>query len=70
MEIKELREHAKHIRANIVKMVATAKSGHPGGSLSAVELLSTIYFTQMDITAENVNSLERDRFVPVSYTHL
>lgn len=63
MEIKELQAHAKHIRRNIVKTVAGAKSGHPGGSLSAVEILTTIYFNQMDISNENVNSLERDRFV-------
>lgn len=63
MEIKELQQHAKQIRKNIVKAVASAKSGHPGGSLSSVEILTTIYFTQMDITKDNVNSLKRDRFV-------
>lgn len=59
----ELQKHALNIRKNIVKMVAQAKSGHPGGSLSGVELLTWLYFNEMDITAENVKSNKRDRFV-------
>lgn len=59
----ELKEHAKHIRENIVKMVSNANSGHPGGSLSAADIFSVLYFEVMDINAENVNSTKRDRFV-------
>ena len=59
----ELKEHAKHIRENIVKMVSNANSGHPGGSLSAADILSVLYFEVMDINEENVNSTKRDRFV-------
>lgn len=53
----------KRMRINIVKMVANANSGHIGGSLSAVELISTLYFNEMNITKENLTNLQRDKFV-------
>ena len=62
-ELDILKGHAVNIRKNIVKMVTEAKSGHPGGSLSSVEIGVALYFTQMDITEENISSLNRDRFV-------
>lgn len=62
-DLENLREHATNIRKNIVKMVTAANSGHPGGSLSAVEIVTSIYFTQMDINQDNVTSNQRDRFV-------
>lgn len=62
-ELEKLQGHANNMRKNIVKMVAEAKSGHPGGSLSSVEILTAIYFTQMDITKDNLESCDRDRFV-------
>lgn len=62
-DLENLREHATNIRKNIVKMVTAAGSGHPGGSLSSVEILTAIYFTQMDINADNLESTARDRFV-------
>lgn len=61
--LTELQAKAIRIRKNIVRMVTSAKSGHPGGSLSSVEILATLYFTQMNITKENVSSDERDKFV-------
>lgn len=54
---------ANNIRKNIVKMVAGASSGHPGGSLSAVELLTALYFGEMNVNPENPHDVERDRFV-------
>lgn len=48
---------------NIVKMVANAASGHPGGSLSAADIMTVLYFEEMDINKENAASIERDRFV-------
>ena len=63
MEIKELKQHANNIRKNIIYMVSNAKSGHPGGSLSGADILTEIYFEQMNINEENVNSTDRDRFV-------
>ena len=62
-ELDILKGHAVNIRKNIVKMVTEAKSGHPGGSLSSVEIGVALYFTQMDINEENISSLNRDRFV-------
>ena len=60
---EDLKGKANNIRKNIVKTVTEAKSGHPGGSLSSVEIATAIYFTQMDITPDNVASTNRDRFV-------
>ena len=58
-----LKKHANSIRKKIVAQVYEAKSGHPGGSLSGADILTEIYFEQMDINNENVNSIDRDRFV-------
>ncbi|MEG0314247.1 MAG: transketolase [Erysipelotrichaceae bacterium] len=76
-QIKELEEIAMRVRRNIIKMVTEAKSGHPGGSLSAVEILVAVYFTQINVTKENLLDLERDKFVlskghasPVLYSTL
>lgn len=62
-DINKLKTHANNIRKNIVKMITTANSGHPGGSLSAVEFMTAIYFTQMDITRDTLETTKRDRFV-------
>lgn len=62
-QVQDLQKHTVNVRKNIVKMVTAAKSGHPGGSLSSVEILLAIYFTQMNISEENIHSCERDRFV-------
>ena len=62
-QLEDLKGKANNIRKNIVKTVTEAKSGHPGGSLSSVEIATAIYFTQMDITPDNVASTNRDRFV-------
>ena len=56
-------DHARNIRKNIVKMVTEAASGHPGGSLSAADILTVLYFNEMDLTKENAGSKDRDRFV-------
>lgn len=63
MELTELKQHANKIRQNILKQVYVAQSGHLGGSFSATDLLTVLYFTQMDINEENVDSTDRDRFV-------
>ena len=63
MKINELKKHANNIRKNSIYMVSNAKSGHPGGSLSGADILTEIYFEQMNINEENLNSIERDRFV-------
>ena len=63
MTNEELKVHAKNIRRNIVTEVYSAKSGHPGGSLSAADILTELYFEHMDINKDNVNTIDRDRFV-------
>lgn len=59
----QLEMHAKEIRKHIVNMVYAAQSGHPGGSLSATDIITYLYFNEMDIHLDNVDSNKRDRFV-------
>jgi len=58
-----LKERAKGIKKDIVRMIAEAGSGHPGGSLSIVEILTVLYFDEMKYNPENPLFPERDRFV-------
>ena len=46
---KGLKDIARNIRKDIVSMIHMSKSGHPGGSLSAVEILTALYFDEMNI---------------------
>lgn len=62
-DIKILEEKANSIRKSIVKMICEAKSGHPGGSLSATDILTTLYFSEMNIDPANPKMENRDRFV-------
>lgn len=61
--LPELEEKAKEIRRTIVEMIYTAKSGHPGGSLSMVEMLVALYYGKMNIEPENPQWEDRDRLV-------
>ena len=61
--IKELEGISNEIRKNIVKQVHSAKSGHPGGSLSIADILTVLYFNQMHIDPKDPNNENRDRFV-------
>lgn len=63
MEVNQLRAHAKNIRKNIIRQVSNAKSGHPGGSLGAADILTVLYFEVMDIDRNNAGTNDRDRFV-------
>ncbi len=63
MDTKELKSVCTKVRRDIINMVADASSGHPGGSLSATELLVGLYFTQMNIDPKNPKMESRDRFV-------
>jgi transketolase len=58
-----LEEKAQAIRRDIVRMVSTAASGHPGGSLSAVEIITSLYFKVMRLDPACPDWPERDRFV-------
>lgn len=61
--IKELEEKTQRFRIEIIKMIYNAQSGHPGGSLSAVDSLTCLYFHQMKIKPENPLWEDRDRFI-------
>src|SRR5215472_7816388 len=60
---QELQAIAKQIRREIVEMITHAKSGHPGGSLSAVEILVTLFFDVMRHDPANPKWPDRDRFI-------
>ena len=54
---------AKELRAEILKMLYACQSGHPGGSLSCVEMLMALYYDVMKIDPKNPKDPNRDRFV-------
>jgi transketolase len=60
---ENLKDAAREMRGHIIRMLASAKSGHPGGSLSSVELLAYLYFHKMMIDPQNPAMPDRDRFV-------
>lgn len=61
--IEELRSLAKTVRGDIVSMLTESCSGHPGGSLSAADILTTLFFGEMNIDPKNPKDADRDRFV-------
>ena len=60
---KQLEEIACKVRIGIIEGVHAAKAGHPGGSLSIAEILTYLYFKEMNIDPENPKAPKRDRFV-------
>ena len=63
MELAELKAVATAMRKDIIEMTAAAKSGHPGGSLSAVDILAVLFFEQMRLDPANPSWPDRDRLV-------
>lgn len=63
IEIKNLEDISKNIRKNIVEMVYSASSGHPGGSLSITDILTVLYFHEMNVNINNPKDEDRDRLV-------
>ncbi|MBM3728328.1 MAG: transketolase [Acidobacteria bacterium] len=61
--VAELQAIARRVRRHIVTMITHAKSGHPGGSLSAVETLVTLYFDVMNHRPQEPKWPDRDRFI-------
>ncbi|OLO27883.1 transketolase [Alkalihalophilus pseudofirmus] len=75
--IQELKEKAIELRKTAVTMIHKAQSGHPGGSLSAADLMAALYFKEMNVDPQNPNWEDRDRFVlskghvaPIQYSAL
>lgn len=62
-EIKRLRNIARILRINTLKMLTIAGSGHPGGSLSSADIIAVLFFYKMKLDPKNPNWEERDRFI-------
>ena len=63
MEKLELQKIANEVRKSIVTAVHAAKAGHPGGSLSAADVYTYLYFAEMNIDPKDPKKADRDRFV-------
>lgn len=63
MTDQELAKIANEVRRGIVTGVHAAKSGHPGGSLGAADIMTYLYFEEMDVDPSNPSRVDRDRFV-------
>ena len=63
MDNADLKKVARELRRGIVTATHAAKSGHPGGSLSATEIFTYLYFEEMHIDPADPGKPERDRFV-------
>lgn len=75
--VEELKEKAIQLRQTAVTMVYHAQSGHPGGSLSAADFVTALYFREMNVKPEDPEWADRDRFVlskghvaPIQYAAL
>lgn len=61
--MEELKEQAKELRKTALTMIYQAQSGHPGGSMSAADIVTCLYFQEMNIRPEEPQWEDRDRFV-------
>ena len=62
-KLELLQATAKKIRAGIIEATHAAKSGHPGGSLSVTDIMTYLYFSEMNVNPATPNDPDRDRFV-------
>ena len=63
MDIKALEKKAAEVRIGIIKAIHSAGSGHPGGSLSAADIVTALYFSEMNVDPENPEMNGRDKFI-------
>lgn len=63
MDLLDMQKKALEVRKGIITGVHSAKSGHPGGSLSAADLFTYLYFEEMNVDVKNPEDENRDRFV-------
>lgn len=61
--VQALEKIAKEVRIDIIKQIYNAQSGHPGGALSCADILTVLYFNQMNINPKDPNAQSRDRLV-------
>ena len=62
-DIKDLEKMAKEVRKGIIEAVYSNKSGHPGGSLSIADIMTVLYFNQLNVDEVNPKWEDRDRLV-------
>ena len=62
-DINQLEEISRKVRVGIIESTYNAKSGHPGGSLSVADILTVLFFNQMNINEKDPKSESRDRLV-------
>lgn len=62
-DVQQLKKIAENVRISIIEGIYNAKSGHPGGSLSIADILTVLYFNQMNVNEEYPDSPSRDRLV-------
>ncbi|MDD3627338.1 MAG: 1-deoxy-D-xylulose-5-phosphate synthase N-terminal domain-containing protein, partial [bacterium] len=77
MKLADLKEKSREIRKDLIKMIFEAKSGHPGGSLSATDVMTVLYYEVMKHDPKNPSWEDRDKFIlskghicPLLYTIL
>ena len=63
VDLTRLRELSRRMRIDILKMLAEAGSGHPGGSLSAIDVLVCLFFSKMRYQVDDPEFNNRDHFV-------
>ena len=63
IDYEKLEKIAKDIRVDVIKQTYFAGSGHPGGSLSAADILTVLYFHEMNIDQKELQKIDRDKFV-------
>ncbi len=61
--VQELSAIANECRADIIRMIELAQSGHPGGSLSAIDIITTLFFREIKMDPKNPDWEDRDRFI-------
>jgi transketolase len=77
ISVEELKQKAVELRKTTLTMIHEAKSGHPGGSLSAADMVAALYFREMKVDPKNPKWEDRDRFIlskghvcPIQYSAL
>ena len=77
MSVEELKEQAKELRKTALAMIYEAQSGHPGGAFSAADLITALYYREMNLDPRNPKWSDRDRFIlskghacPIQYAAL
>ena len=64
MDLKKYEKIASKIRTDVINEVHSAGSGHPGGSLSAADIVTALYFREMNIDPKKPDMKGRDKFIP------